>query len=159
MYGVCDFSGGDAEDNDDHYYYYCCAVFSGYEVWTIRFNMGVISCDLTAGDPFSRNEGLVAVIYTCLSQFPKKIISSSKVLWPEGLLHCHTISQDAAYVMFPETQWVAKAELILLIVQVGLLRLRAVAPVFRIHSKSGEAWRAEGSLLSSYRSQDVHTLR
>ena len=27
MYGVCDFSGGDAEDNDDHYYYYCCAVF------------------------------------------------------------------------------------------------------------------------------------
>jgi hypothetical protein len=22
MYGVCDFSGGDAEDNDDHYYYY-----------------------------------------------------------------------------------------------------------------------------------------
>lgn len=73
MYGVCYFSDGDAEDNDDHYYCsYCCAVFSGYEVRTIRFNMGVISCDLTAGDPFSTNEGLVAIIYTCLSQFPKK---------------------------------------------------------------------------------------
>ena len=88
MYGVCYLSDGDGEDNDD--YYYWCIVFSGCEVWTIRFNMGMIHCGLTGGDSFSRNEGLVAVIYTCLSQFPKKILSS-KVLWPEGLLHCHTV--------------------------------------------------------------------
>lgn len=72
VYGVCYLSDGDGEENDGHLYCYCCAVFSGHEVWTVRFNMGMISCDLTAGDPFSRNKSLVAVIYTCLSQFPKK---------------------------------------------------------------------------------------
>ena len=88
MYGVCYLSDGDGEDNDD--YYYWCTVFSGYEVWTIRFNMGMIHCGLTGGDSFSRNKGLVAVIYTCLSQFPKKNHQQqSFVTWgPLTLPHC-----------------------------------------------------------------------
>lgn len=61
---VCYLSDGDddVEGNDAYYY---CAVYSGCAVWQRRrFNMealGLISCGLTAGDSFSRNEGLFTV--------------------------------------------------------------------------------------------------
>lgn len=64
----------------------------------------MISCGLTGGDSFSRNEGLVAVIYTCLSQFPKKKSSAAKFCDLRASYIATLFSQDAAYVMFPETQ-------------------------------------------------------
>lgn len=42
---------------------------------------------------------------------------------------------------------------------IGLLRLRATALGFRIHRKSWEAWSSWKLLQSSWRSQDLHTLK
>lgn len=55
-------------------------------------------------DSLSTNGGLVTVIFTSLSQFPKEIISKILGSIPVGLLHCHVFSQEDVYLTFRETQ-------------------------------------------------------